>query len=81
MSSVLAKASQLKPEIRLAQAVSQFKGDLSNEHKTTFRTLKSQALNSYLDTSNIMQLTAKIDRQILRKASGCCFRPYFTNFL
>jgi ankyrin repeat domain-containing protein 50 len=38
MSSVLANASRLKPEIRLAQAVSQFEADLSNEQKTSFRT-------------------------------------------
>jgi hypothetical protein len=40
MSGVLAKASSLKPEIRLAQAVSEFEADLSNKQKSTFRTLR-----------------------------------------
>lgn len=81
MSSVVANASQLKPEIRLAQAVSQFEADLSNEQKTAFRTLKSQSLNSPPDPSHVMQLTAEIDRQISRKVGGRCFGPRFTNFL
>ncbi|KAF1958317.1 hypothetical protein CC80DRAFT_469265 [Byssothecium circinans] len=81
MSSVLANATRLKPEIRLAQAVSQFEADLSNEHKTAFNTLKSQALNSPLDTRDVMRLTAEMDRQMSRKAGGRCFGPRFTNFL
>jgi hypothetical protein len=36
MSYVLANASRLKPEIRLAQAVSQFEADLSIERKIAF---------------------------------------------
>jgi hypothetical protein len=39
MSGALANASRLKPEIRLAQAVSQFEADLSSEQKATFRLL------------------------------------------
>lgn len=41
MSNVVAKISRLNPEIRLAQAVSQFEADLSDKQKTAFRTLKS----------------------------------------
>jgi hypothetical protein len=81
MSSVLVDAARLKPEIRLAQAISQFEADLSNEHKTTFRTLKSQALKSPPDTSDVMRLTAEMDRQMAKKAGGRCFGPRFTNFL
>jgi len=81
MSAVLATVSRLKPEIRLAQAVSQFEADLSNEQKTAFRTLKSQSLNSPPDTSDVMQLTAEINRQISGKFGGRCFGPRFTNFL
>jgi hypothetical protein len=81
MSSIVANASQLKPEIRLAQAVSQFEADLSNKQKTAFRALKSQSLNSPPDPSHVMQLTAEIDRQISRKVNGRCFGPRFTNFL
>ncbi|KAH7371516.1 hypothetical protein BKA66DRAFT_572757 [Pyrenochaeta sp. MPI-SDFR-AT-0127] len=81
MSDVVTNASRLKPEIRLAQAVSQFEADLSDKQKTTFRTLKSQSRNSPPDPSDVMRLTAEIDRQILRKAGGRCFGPRFTNFL
>ena len=38
MSAAVANASRLKPEIRLAQAVSQFEADLSSEQKATVRT-------------------------------------------
>jgi len=61
MSGVLVNASRLRPEIRLAQAVSQFEADLSHEYKTAFSTLKFQLLNSPLDPSDVMRLTAEID--------------------
>jgi hypothetical protein len=44
MSVMLANASRLKSEIRLAQAVSQFEADLSSEQKATFCTYRSQSL-------------------------------------
>jgi hypothetical protein len=81
MSDVVANASRLKPEIRLAQAVSQFEADLSNENKTAFRTLKSQSRNSHPDLGDVMRLTAEMDRQISKKAGSRCFGPRFTNFL
>jgi hypothetical protein len=81
MSAVSAILSRLKPEIRLAQAVSQFEADLSHEQKTAFRTLESQSLNSPPDPSDVMRLTAEIDRRISGKYSGRCFGPRFTNFL
>lgn len=81
MHNILTKASRLKPEIRLAQAVSQFEADLSDEQKTDFRTLKSQSLDSPPDPGDVMRLTAEMDRRILRKAGGRCFGPRFTNFL
>ncbi|PVI08160.1 hypothetical protein DM02DRAFT_579308 [Periconia macrospinosa] len=81
MSNVVANASRLKPEIRLAQAVSQFEADLSDKHKTAFRTLKSQSHNSPPGPSDVMRLTAEMDCQMSRKAGGRCFGPRFTNFL
>jgi hypothetical protein len=82
MSVVLATASRLKPEIRLAQAVSQFEADLSSDQKATFRTYRSQSRDSPPDLSDVMRLTAEIDR----RASGetgtrRCFGPRLTNFL
>jgi hypothetical protein len=81
MSSALAKASPLKPEIRLAQAVSEFEADLSHEQKSTFRTLRSQSLSTTPSPRDVMQLTAEVDRHTSKKFSSACFGPRFTNFL
>ena len=82
MSVLLANVSRLKPEIRLAQAVSQFEADLSSEQKTTFRTYRFQSCNSPPDPKDVMQLTAEIDRQASGKVgSRRCFGPRLINFL
>ena len=81
MSVLLANISRLKPEIRLAQAVSQFEADLSSEQKTTFRTYRSQSCDSPPDPKDVMQLTAEIDRQASGKVGGRCFGPRLINFL
>jgi hypothetical protein len=81
MFSALAKASPLKAEIRLAQAVSEFEADLSNEQKSTFRTLKSHSLSATPSLSDVMRLTAEVDRGTSKKFGGQCFGPRFTNFL
>jgi hypothetical protein len=81
MFGALEHAAQLKPEIRLAQAVSQFEADLSNEQKATFRTFRSQSLDSPPRSGDVMRLTAEIDRQLSRKFSSRCLGPRFTNFL
>lgn len=81
MSNIVTNASRLKPEIRLAQAVSRFEAGLSNEQKSTFRTLKSQSLSSTPSLNDVMRLTAEIDRRVHNKAGGRCFRPRFINFL
>jgi hypothetical protein len=81
MSSALAKASSLKADIRLAKAVSEFEADLTNEQKFTLRTLRTQSLSATPSPSDVMQLTAEVDRQTVSKFSGQCFGPRFTNFL
>jgi hypothetical protein len=82
MSVVLANVSRLKPEIRLAQAVSQFEADLSSEQKAVFRTYRSQSLESPLGLSHVMHLTADIDRRASGKiGGGRCFGPRLTSFL
>jgi hypothetical protein len=79
MSIALSNASRLKPEIRLAQAVSQFEADLSSEQKATFRTYRSQSLDSPPDPCDVMRLTAEIDCRA--SSRGRCFGPRLTNFL
>ncbi|EUC46760.1 hypothetical protein COCMIDRAFT_35627 [Bipolaris oryzae ATCC 44560] len=81
MSGALGTALLLKPEIRLAQAVSEFEADLTTEQKATFRTLKSQSHSTRPDPSDVMRLTAEMDRSISTKYSSRCFGPRFTNFL
>lgn len=81
MSSALTKPPSLKPEIRLAQALSKFEADLSNDEKSAFRTLKSQSLSTAPGPDDVMQLTAEMDRRISAKFSSRCFGPRFTNFL
>jgi ankyrin repeat domain-containing protein 50 len=81
MSVMLANASRLKSEIRLAQAVSQFEADLSSEQKATFCTYRSQSLYTPPDSSDVMRLTAEIDRRASGKVGGRCFGPRLTNFL
>ncbi len=82
MSVVIANASRIKPELRLAQAVSHFEADLSAEQKATFRFDKSQWQKSPPDISHVMQLTADIDLRVSGEmGGGRCFGPRLTNFL
>jgi hypothetical protein len=81
LSEALGKASSLKPEIRLAQAVSEFEAGLTREQKSRFRTLKSQSVTTVPTPSDVMRLTAEFDRCMSKKYGGQCFGPRFTNFL
>jgi hypothetical protein len=82
MSVVLGNASRLKPEIRLAQAVSQFDADLSSKQKAIFRTYRSQTRDCPPGPSDVMRLTAEIDRHVSSKnGGGRCFGPRLTSFL
>jgi hypothetical protein len=80
--SIVPHTSRLKPEIRLAQAISQFEAELSSDQKATFRTYRSQSRESPPDPSDVMRLTAEIDYHASRKiGTGRCFGPRLTNFL
>lgn len=82
MSNSLALVSLLKPEIRLAQAVSQFEADLSSDQKATFREYRSQIQHTPPGHNEVMRLTAEIDCDATRKKrGGHCFGPRMTNFL
>ncbi|KFY79296.1 hypothetical protein V499_01712 [Pseudogymnoascus sp. VKM F-103] len=82
MSIILSNASRLKPELRLAQAVSQFEADLSSEQKVAFRNYRSQWQNSPPGPSDVMRLTAEVDYCASNKSGrGRCFGPRMTNFL
>jgi hypothetical protein len=79
MSLIIPTVARLKPEIRLAEAVSQFEASLSAAQKANFRTDRSKALESPPGPGNVMRLTADIDRS--QRAGSRCFGPRFTNFL
>jgi hypothetical protein len=82
MSVRLPGASRLTPEIRLAQAVSEFEAHLSSEQKTTYLTYTSQSHDSPPSPSDVMRLTAEIDRQASgRVGGGRCVGPRLINFL
>jgi hypothetical protein len=82
MSNGLVNLSRLKPEIRLAQAISHFEADLSSDQKASLRAYRSQIQNAPPDPSDVMRLTAEIDRAATRRcASRRCFGPRMTNFL
>jgi hypothetical protein len=81
MSRALAKAALLKPEIRLAQVISEFEADLSNEQKASFRMLRMQSLSTTPSPDDVMRLTAEVDRCTSKKFARACFGPRFTNFL
>lgn len=79
MAGVVANVARLKPELRLAEAISQFEASLSSNEKATFRTQRTKSLQSPPDVNDVMRLTAQIDRS--RKPGGRCFGPRFTKFL
>ena len=79
MSLAITKASRLKPEIRLAQAVSEFEADLSTEQKATFRTNRSKTISSPPTSQDVMRLTAEIDRGTGN--GNRCLGPRLTNVL
>jgi len=80
MATIISKAARLKPEIRLAEAISQFEGSLSSHEKASFRNQRTQASQSSPSMTDVMRLTALIDRDLPSRSSRC-FGPRFTNFL
>ncbi|KAF1363445.1 hypothetical protein EJ07DRAFT_162716 [Lizonia empirigonia] len=81
MSLIISNAARLKPEIRLAEAVSQFEASLSADQKTIFHNQRARSLKNPPDTNDVMRVTAEIDRCVSGKAGKRCFGPRFTNFL
>lgn len=79
MALTLSSAARLKPEIRLAQAVSEFESILSGAQKAEFRGWRAQALKRPPDTTDVMRFTADVDRRIAK--GNRCLGPRFTSFL
>ncbi|RFN54247.1 vegetative incompatibility protein het-e-1 [Fusarium flagelliforme] len=82
MSLVLRQAGSLKPEIRLAQAVSEFEATLTPEQKSSFQASRARAVSTTPTMSDVMRLTAEIDLKATSKhGRGRCFGPRMTNTL
>ncbi|KAJ5096594.1 hypothetical protein N7456_007315 [Penicillium angulare] len=71
MSKDLVSTSRLKPELRLAQAVSLFEADLPHDRKLTFRTEKSQLVGAPPSIQDVLRLTAQIDEQVSVSKRRC----------
>ncbi|KAF5640228.1 heterokaryon incompatibility protein het-E-1 [Fusarium sp. NRRL 25303] len=82
MALALREISGLKPDIRLAQAVSEFEGALTAEQKATFRASRAAALSTAPTMSDVMRLTAEMDLKATSKHGRIrCFGPRLTNML
>jgi hypothetical protein len=80
MAMIMSNAARLKPEIRLAEAISQFESSLPVDQKLNFRDQRAQALRSAPDAADVMRLSAQIDRCMSGKTRRC-HGPRFANFL
>lgn len=79
MALALSNAAQLKPEIRLALAVSEHEAVLDDDQKAKYRTYRKQ---SPPDITDVMRLTAEIDRDESRsRRSRPCVGTRLTNVL
>jgi hypothetical protein len=76
MSKAIEKAGVLKPEIRLAQAISNFEAILSTHEKSSLH--QARATNFLPKPADVMRLTAELD---LRASGPRCYGPRLTNFL
>lgn len=82
MALVIRNAASLKPEIRLAQALSEFEASLDAQHKAAFRNARAVARKTPPTPSDVMTLTAEIDSRARREHGPTrCFGPRLTNIL
>lgn len=77
LSSAVGFAAKLKPEIRLAQAISEFNASLSNKNqRAKFKNLQSQSPPS---SDDIIRFTEEINRDGARAHRS--WRPYGTRLV
>lgn len=79
MALAFASASRLRPDIRLAQANSNFRANLFDEQKAALRRYEAQAADSIPEVGDVMRVTAEIDK--FKRAGQRCFGPRLTSFL
>ncbi|KAF4975580.1 hypothetical protein FZEAL_7652 [Fusarium zealandicum] len=84
MSLALSNSARLRPDIRLAQAVSEFEASLTTQQKASFRIERSLALDRPPEQRDVMQFTAAVDRCVSASQNGPrvrCVGPRLTNVL
>ncbi|KAK0748225.1 hypothetical protein B0T21DRAFT_18803 [Apiosordaria backusii] len=83
MSLVRAGTTLCKAEVQLRDAIAQFEKDLNVDQQATLQTYRLQAHQSPPDVSDVMRITAEIDREVSKNKGfrGRCFGPRFTNIL
>jgi hypothetical protein len=78
MALLVHRAAPLKPEIKLAQALSEYEAILQDGEKAEFRSLRSGGPPG---VSDVMKVTATIDRNNSNRRSRRCFGPRLTSVL
>lgn len=76
MEQAIATVGKLKPEIRLAQAISEFSTALSPKYAVAFKIFLSQSRPTPQD---IIRLTEELNRDGARSHKGC--RPFGTRLI
>jgi hypothetical protein len=76
MEQAIAAAGKLKPEIRLAQAVSEFGASLASKHAVAFKNFQSQSRPVPLDA---IRITEELNRDGARCHKG--WKPFGTRLV
>ncbi|KAJ5546599.1 hypothetical protein N7494_004184 [Penicillium frequentans] len=80
MSHAIATPTRLKPEIRLAQAISMFEADLPDNQKSVFQKEKTRIQGAPPSAQDVLRLTAEID-QMASLSKRRCFGARMMNVL
>lgn len=75
---LISKAATLKPGIRLAQALSEYEAILVDDQKAKLRISRGQ---SPPEATDVMRLTAEIDRNASQSRNSRCVGPRLMNLL
>ncbi|KAK0662494.1 NACHT domain protein [Cercophora samala] len=81
MALALRSAGGLSPDVILAQAISEFECALPKAQKSTFRTLRSQALRSGPQPDDVLRFTAELNLRCKSRSGTRCLGPRFTSIL
>ncbi|GIJ90111.1 hypothetical protein Asppvi_009061 [Aspergillus pseudoviridinutans] len=80
MERLIANASKLRPEIRLVQALANFKAVLSADRRARFDESIAAFKNHPPDANDVNRLTAEINRDI-QQTTRRCYGPRFVHVL